>query len=155
MAGGRRSRSEALPAEGAPGAPAIGPVTNLVWLLRIIVFVHCLVVLAQAGSAGSFLDGQASALRLHQITGTSVITAISLLQVIVAVICWRRHQQSAWFALASFGLFTAEMIQIGLGFTDQLWLHVPVGVSIFGVSLVLLVASVRHFGPPKGDHPET
>lgn len=124
--------------------------TSLVWLLRVIVVLHCVIVLAQSAFAGNFLDGQASAMRLHQLTGTSVITAISLLQVIVATICWRRHQQTFWFALSSLVLFVAEMIQIGLGFTGQLPLHVPVGVAIFGVSLVLLYASMHNPDPARG-----
>ncbi len=120
-------------------------VTNLLWLLRLIVVVHALVALAQAAFAGGFLDGGSGALNLHQLTGTSVITTISLLQVIVAVACWRRGQQAAWFAATSFSLFVAEMIQIGLGFTDRLALHVPLGTAIFGVALVLVFASLRHF----------
>ena len=141
---GRDSKAKGTPPEGGP------KVTNLIWLLRLIVLVHCLIVLAQAISAGSFLDGQDSSMRLHQMTGTSVITAISMLQVIVAVICWRRLQQAVWFALASFGLFAAEMIQIGLGFTNRTSLHVPLGVSIFGVSLVLLFVIVKPYGPVEG-----
>jgi hypothetical protein len=128
-----------------PSVPA-----NLIWVLRLLVLLHTLIVLAQAVSAGTFLDGEPSALRVHQLTGTSVITIVSVLQLIVAVLCWRRHQRAAWFALAAFGLFAADMVQIGLGFTDQLMLHVPVGVAIFGVSLTLLFASVKHFEPAKG-----
>lgn len=135
---GKRSSAES----SSPSAPA-----NLIWLLRFLVLLHTLIVLAQAASAGTFLDGEPSALRLHQLTGTSVITVVSVLQLIVAVICWRRQQRAAWFALAAAGLFVADMIQIGLGFTDRLALHVPVGVAIFGVSLTLLFASVKHFGP--------
>lgn len=137
-----RSRTTAQASD--PAVPA-----NLIWVLRLLVLLHTLIVLAQAVFAGTFLDGEPSALRLHQLTGTSVITVVSVLQLIVAVLCWRRHQLAAWFALAAFGLFVADMIQIGLGFTDQLMLHVPVGVAIFGVSLTLLFASVKHFGPAK------
>lgn len=119
--------------------------SNLLWLLRVLVALHVLVVFVQAVSAGTFLDGEVGAMRFHQMIGTTVITAVSLLQVVVAVICWRRGQQSAWFALASFGVFFAEMAQIGLGFTSRLGLHVPLGVAIFGAALVLLFASLRHF----------
>jgi hypothetical protein len=123
---------------------------NLLWALRLLLLIHTLIVLAQATSAGTFLDGEPSALRLHQLTGTSVITVVAVLQLIVAVLCWRRHQRAAWFALAAFGLFAADMAQIGLGFTDNLVLHIPVGVAIFGVSLTMLFASIKHFGPVKG-----
>ena len=117
---------------------------NLLWLLRLLVLFHTVIAFAQAAFAGSFLDGEGSALNLHQLTGTSVITSVSLLQVIVAVVCWRRAQQPAWFAVASFLLFLGEMIQIGLGFTDQLTLHVPLGAAIFGVSLVMALSILRH-----------
>lgn len=147
--------SDAVPDAAARNEFAAPEVTSLVWLLRIIIVLHCVIVLAQSAFAGNFLDGQASALRLHQLTGTSVITAISLLQVIVAAICWRRHQQTFWFALSSLVLFGAEMIQIGLGFTGQLPLHVPLGVAIFGVSLVLLFASLRKFDAGNEAPPTT
>lgn len=117
---------------------------NVMWVLRLLVLLHALIALAQAVFAGSFMDGQASALNLHQLTGTSVITTVSLLQVIVAVVCWRRGQLPAWFPAASLLLFFAEMAQIGLGFTDQLTLHVPLGAAIFGVALVLAFAVLRH-----------
>ncbi|HYN98247.1 MAG TPA: hypothetical protein VEU28_01080 [Actinomycetota bacterium] len=125
-------------------------VTNLLWVLRLLIGVHVVIALAQALFAGSFLDGEGSALRMHQLTGTTVIVAISVLQVIVAVLCWRRHQHSAWLALGSAGLFAAEVAQIGLGFTDHLTLHVPLGAGILAAAVVLLFASLKHYGPPSG-----
>lgn len=127
-------------------------VTGMVWVLRLLVLVHTVVLFFQAVFAGNFLDGSDSALGLHQLTGTSVITTISVLQVVVAVLCWRRHQISAWFAVTSFGLFAGEMAQIGLGFTDQLSLHVPLGAAALAVSLVLLLASLRHHDLRDGDN---
>ncbi|CAN5806354.1 hypothetical protein BH23ACT12_BH23ACT12_16030 [soil metagenome] len=118
---------------------------NLLWILRLLMAVHVLIALAQAVSAGTFLDGETSALRMHQLTGTSVISAISLLQVIVGVLCWRRHQHSVWLALGSAGLFAAEVAQIGLGFTDRMALHVPLGASILAAAVTLLFASLKHF----------
>ncbi|MEX0790723.1 MAG: hypothetical protein WD178_08120 [Actinomycetota bacterium] len=111
---------------------------------------HVLIALAQAISAGTLLDGDGSALRLHQLTGTSVITTVSVLQVVVAVLCWRRHQHSPWLAIGSAGLFLSEMAQIGLGFTDRLALHVPLGASILAAAVTLLFASLKHYGPPAG-----
>jgi hypothetical protein len=125
-------------------------VTNLLWVLRLLMAVHVLLALAQAVFAGTYLDGDGGALRLHQLTGTSVIIAISVLQVVVAVLCWRRHQHSAWLALGSAGLFVAEVAQIGLGFTDMLALHVPLGACILAAAVTLLFASLKHFGPPSG-----
>jgi Na+/proline symporter len=140
-----------------PGKDAGPPkVTNLLWVLRLLMAVHVLIALAQAVFAGTFLDGDSSALRMHQLTGTSVIVAISVLQVVVAVLCWRRHQHSAWLALGSAGLFVAEVAQIGLGFTDQLALHVPLGASILAAAVTLLFASLKHYGPPatRRGHPK-
>lgn len=123
-----------------------GPRTSghLLLGLRALVLLHAVVALAQAVFAGSFLEGQGSALNLHQLTGTSIITTVSLLQVIVAGLAWRRGLLPAWFALVSLLLFLAEMAQIGLGFTDQLALHVPLGSLIFGTALVLAFAAMRH-----------
>ncbi len=136
----------------SPGSARRQPeVTNLLWVLRLLMAVHVLLALAQAVFAGAFLEAEGgSALRLHQLTGTSVIIAISVLQVVVGVLCWRRHQHSAWLALGSAGLFAAEVAQIGLGFTDQLALHVPLGASILAAAVTLLFASLKHYGPPSG-----
>lgn len=137
---------------------AVAPpkVTNLLWVLRLLMAVHVLIALAQAVFAGTFLDGDPTALRLHQLTGTSVIIAISVLQVVVGVLCWRRHQHSPWLALGSAGLFVAEVAQIGLGFTDKLVLHVPLGASILAAAVTLLFASLKHYGPPatRRGHPK-
>lgn len=143
-----------MTAAGGAGSPT--EVTSLLWVLRLLMAVHVLLALAQAVFAGTFLDGDPSALRLHQLTGTSVIIAVSVLQVVAAVLCWRRHQHSAWLALGSVGLFLAEVAQIGLGFTDQLALHVPLGAIILAAAVTLLFASLKHYGPPAGHtgHPK-
>lgn len=127
-------------------------VANLIWMLRLMAMLHVLVALAQAVTAGSFMEGNASALNIHQLTGTSVITTVAVLQVVLAVVCWRRHQIAVWFPLACLVLFFAEMAQIGLGFTDRMALHVPLGSLIVGMAMILLFASLKHFGPEN--HPE-
>lgn len=124
---------------------------NLIWLLRLLVLLHAGVALAQAITAGSFMDGQERALNLHQVTGTTVITSVSLLQVVVAAICWRRRQLAMWFPIASLAVFFLEAVQIGLGFTDRMALHVPVGTVIVGATMVLLYASLRHHDPRRPD----
>lgn len=128
-------------------------VNNLIWMLRLMTFLHVLVAMAQAVTAGSLIEGNSSALNIHQLTGTSVITTVAVLQVVLAVVCWRRQQIAMWFPAASVALFFAEMAQIGLGFADQIALHVPLGSLIVGVATVLLFASFKHAAPVEVSEP--
>src|SRR5262249_57798692 len=53
-------------------------------------------------------------------------------QGVTAVVMWRRGRLPARVASAGIGLFVIVFLQVGLGYTKQFWLHVPIGVGIFG-----------------------
>jgi heme A synthase len=56
----------------------------------------------------------------------------ALTQAVAAVVLWRRRRVPAWVARTGIGLFVGVLLQVGLGYTKQSWLHVPIGVGLFG-----------------------
>jgi len=55
-----------------------------------------------------------------------------LVQAITALVLWRRRRIPAWLAGVSIGLLVMVFLQAGLGYTKEYWLHVPIGVGLFG-----------------------
>jgi hypothetical protein len=70
----------------------------------------------------------------------------------VAVLVWRPGRGPGWPALASLALLLAEEFQMGFGYARLLGLHVPLGVAIFGLTVVMVVGTRRltrvEPGPP-------
>jgi hypothetical protein len=116
---------------------------QLTWLLRAVVFVHTVLLLAQAVFAGQFLAGEAPALRWHEFNGTAVIMSVALVQCILAVVCWRKGIQALGFAVGSAVLYLAEGAQIAFGVSRRLSIHVPLGVLIFGGALLLCFFTLK------------
>ena len=62
---------------------------------------------------------------------------------VLAVLAWRAGREPGWTVLTSLGLLVAIIVQSVLGMTGQLALHLPLGVAIFGL-LVILLGRTRH-----------
>ena len=80
------------------------------------------------------MGGTASALTGHRVLGTYVLMFLSVLLVGVAVAVFRQRR---WVLPASVIGFLLLGTQIGTGFTDRVAVHVPLGVALFGVYLVM------------------
>jgi hypothetical protein len=82
-------------------------------------------------SAGFFLSGYGHAVAVHR--GVALALQVgALIQAITAVVlCWR-GRVPAQAAGRGIGLFVMVSIQLWLGFHQQYWLHVPLGVGIIG-----------------------
>lgn len=111
--------------------------------LLAITSVHAFLVFVQAVLAGQFLSGNATALAAHEINGTEIITLVALVQAVVATLLWRPGRGPAWPFFASVFLLQAEITQIVFGFEGRLTIHIPLGVAIFGTTLVLLAGTRR------------
>jgi hypothetical protein len=68
-----------------------------------------------------------------------LLPLLALIQVVLAVLVWRRCHGPGWLAIASVGLLLALLVQNLLGQTSQLAVHLPLGVAIFGLVGTLLV----------------
>jgi hypothetical protein len=99
------------------------------WALRTVITVQTLDLFAQAMLAGHFLNGSYGSLRLHSTNGT-IIGIIGIAQMVAALLYWRPGGGAGWPTLASLGLFITEALQIALGHSRVIAVHVPLGVAI-------------------------
>jgi hypothetical protein len=100
-------------------------------LVRRLVVINLAFVALQALSAGFLMSGHAPALKVHAIVAVALQFG-ALIQAVAAVVQWRRRRVPAWVAGASMALFVMVFLQVGFGHRKLYWLHVPIGVAIFG-----------------------
>jgi hypothetical protein len=117
-------------------APA-GPRRTLTWL-RVLAVLHSLSAIAQPMFAGMYLDGDVDALSIHELNG-SIVSGLGLAQLVAAVVyVWGGHGRR-WPMWASLGLVLAEQVQSGLGYESVVAIHVPLGVSVIAMQILLTV----------------
>jgi cytochrome bd-type quinol oxidase subunit 2 len=125
----------------------IGSRHRIAVALHLVLRLLALLVFAQAVFAGLFLDGNRAWREWHAINGMLLIPLLALLAVVLAVLLWRSGGGPGWIALASLALLLAIFIQIGMGQTSRLAVHVPLGVAILGLVGALL-GRTRNLAPP-------
>jgi heme A synthase len=133
------------PLIGAPRPRMVRAMRLVLWLLAVAVF-------AQAVLAGLFLDGGDAWRGWHALNGMLVLPLLALIQVVLAVLVWRRGRGPGWLAIASVGLLVALLVQSVLGMTSQVAVHVPLGVAIFGLAGTLLVRTSSLTRPATRRH---
>ncbi|MGW3494396.1 hypothetical protein [Streptomyces sp. NPDC001020] len=111
-------------------------------LFRIMVTIEAALALGQAVLAGSFLSGHYKALDLHNLNA-GITTTVALVQIVAAVLLWRPGRGPGWPALVSTALLVVEVVQMTLGYTRTLAVHVPLGVLIVTSTLLMLVWAWR------------
>jgi hypothetical protein len=97
-------------------------------------------VLVQAVTAGQLMSGGAQG--LHG-AGAFVVHVLGLLQLVAAVLVWRPGRGVGWLALASLGVLLLGFVQSALGGSGAVAVHVPLGMTIFGLSVWLVVWAWR------------
>jgi hypothetical protein len=100
------------------------------WIRRLVLMNLGLVAL-QALSAGLFMSGYGHAATIHAGVAHALQLG-ALTQAVAAVVLWRRGRVPPWVARDGIGLFVSVFLQVGLGYTKRYWLHVPIGVGLFG-----------------------
>jgi hypothetical protein len=100
------------------------------WIRRLVGINLALVAL-QPISAGFFLSGYGPATTVHAVVAFALQVGV-VIQAITALVLWRRRRVPAWVAGISIGLFVLVFLQVGLGYNKRYWLHVPIGVGLFG-----------------------
>ena len=98
-----------------------------------------LMVLVQATTAGQLLSGNAMGLTLHREAVFLIIVWVTLAQLVAAVLVIRPGRGSARVLVPAVLNLVAVTVQIGAGFANQLALHVPLGVSILALNLLVAV----------------
>ena len=88
-------------------------------------------VALQALSAGLLMSGYRPAVRAHAVVALALQFG-ALTQAVTAVVLWRRGRAPAWVVGNSVLLLVIAFLQSGFGYRRSFWLHVPIGVAIFG-----------------------
>jgi hypothetical protein len=102
-------------------------------VIRALVVVILLQVLTQAALAGGFITGDVGLLGLH--SANAILLALTSAALLPATILLVRPGRGPWWPiLLSIALWTAIVLQIGLGYARQVGLHIPVGMSIMGLT---------------------
>jgi putative Ca2+/H+ antiporter (TMEM165/GDT1 family) len=108
------------------------------WLLRVVTALATLSAFTQAVLAGGVVAGRIEALPLHSANG--LLLALGNVVLLVAlVLAWRPGGGPAWTVFAGLLLAFATMVQLGLGFSRSLAIHVPLGTTVIIAVFLLLV----------------
>lgn len=105
--------------------------------LQIAIFLQTLTIFLQAVSAGLLLTAHYGE-TLHSV-GARVMYGASMLYVIAAVLAWKPGggpSRPIWYAS---GFLVLASVQVVLGIAHVPSVHLPLGVLMFGLSLVALV----------------
>jgi len=119
--------------------------SGLVTGFKISAHATTLLVLVQAVLAGVFISGEEhDAVDVHEIMSNVILPVVAVQLVLAFLVRGEgRFQLVYWVAL----LFVLSVAQIGLGYgsrEDTLWeaIHIPLGVLIFGLALVISTLAV-------------
>lgn len=107
------------------------------WLLRTVATVHLVLVLAQPVLAGLFLTGNVDAIEVHSVVGSSS-AAIDLL-LIAAAIAYVLARGHLFVLPGMVVLFLATGLQIGMGHNRELGIHIPLGVALVTLAVLLAI----------------
>lgn len=109
-------------------------------LVRGLAILNLILVALQALSAGFFLSGDGRGVNAHA-AGAIALQCGVLIQAVGAFASWRRRRLPGLVAGRCLGLLVVVFLEAGLGHSKQYWLHLPLGVLIFG-GLVRQVGSM-------------
>jgi hypothetical protein len=110
-------------------------------VFRICCTVSAVLLFNQAVFAGQFLGGSFGALHTHRENAT--IAGIAVLVTAASGLVVRLRGGPGWPALACLGLFGLIGLQILLGFQQRLTIHIPLGVAIIVLMVLVTVWSWR------------
>lgn len=117
------------------------------WPFRLVVTAATVLLVDQPVYAGQFLSGTFSALHTHRENATAAGIAV-LVAALAAVPIRRPGRGPLWPVFACLGLFALIGGQIALGFLRLLTIHIPLGVTIIALAVLLTVWAWRPHRPP-------
>ncbi|MEU4217501.1 hypothetical protein [Actinoplanes sp. NPDC026623] len=105
-------------------------------VIRALTLILLLQVLAQAALAGGFVTGNVSLLGLH--SANAILLVLTSAALLPATILLVRPGRGPWWPIAfSAGLWVAIVLQVGLGFARLVGLHIPLGMTVMGLTAAL------------------
>jgi lysylphosphatidylglycerol synthetase-like protein (DUF2156 family) len=108
-----------------------------VWALARL---QAAMVFLQAVFAGGFLSGRAGLLKTHGVNA-GLLWIVSIAMIVVCIAAWRGGRTPGWVAAAAAALWVALEVQIASGESGQLWIHVPLGMAIFGTAVAIVIGT--------------
>jgi hypothetical protein len=112
------------------------------WLLRVALAVEAITAVGHPVLAGQYLAGDFDALGVHEANAGFLFLAT--IGAFIAAILYRLVGRGpGWPALVLATLFVAINAQIALGTLRVLALHIPLGVAIVAITVLLAVWSFR------------
>jgi hypothetical protein len=114
-----------------------GPRASL-QVLRWVAVLHSAAMVIQPVLAGVYLSGDVDAIRMHGYNAM-IVTGFDVLQLICAIVFTWKGRGRAWPIYASLAIALAVEVQVGVGFTRILAVHIPLGVSIIAMQILLTV----------------
>jgi hypothetical protein len=120
-----------------PATTPAGPRRTLT-VLRVLAVLHSACIVVQPMLAGMYLDGDVDALDLHELNA-SIVSGLGVLQLFAAIAYVWKGRGRAWPLWSSLGLVLAEQVQTGLGYENVVAVHVPLGVSVVAMQILLTV----------------
>lgn len=114
--------------------------------LRVVAVLHALSLFLQPVLAGLFLSGQDSAIDSHA-TNASILVTLGLVLSVLAFLAWRRNLVPRPVFTVAASLWVAEGLQMMAGYLHLMWLHIPLGVLMFGALARLMPQIMRAKAP--------
>jgi ABC-type xylose transport system permease subunit len=108
-----------------------------VWALARL---QAAMVFLQAVFAGGFLSGRAGLLKAHAVNA-SLLWLLSIAMFVVCIAAWRGGRSPGWVAAAAGAIWAALEVQIASGESGQLWIHVPLGMVVFGTAVAIVIGT--------------
>ena len=109
------------------------------WVMRVTALLAAIMLFDQAIFAGQFLSGVYPMLQVHRENAT--YAGIGVLVAAAAAVLNRWPGRGPWWPIAAYlALFGLIALQIVLGFSQTLAIHIPLGVTIILTGVVLAVA---------------
>ena len=106
-------------------------------VLRVVAGLHAVAICLQPVFAGIYLDGSPAGLRMHEPTGLAIVF-LGLAQLLAATIWWRSGGR--WRAAAvSLLIWVGEVVQVSMGYSRQLAIHIPLGIALVASTVALAI----------------
>ncbi|HEX5114656.1 MAG TPA: hypothetical protein VFW65_05610 [Pseudonocardiaceae bacterium] len=116
------------------------------WPFRLVVTTATVLLIGQPIYAGQFLSGTFGALHTHRENATAAGIAVLVAALAAIPIRWP-GRGPLWPLLTSVGLFGLIALQIVVGFARLLTVHIPLGVAIIVLAVLLTIWAWRWHEP--------
>ena len=125
------------------------------WILRVLILITAVLLALQPVSIGEYLSGRYNMLGMHSAVATGAMAAAFFL--VLAAIGYTLLGGRVWVMVASIALLFAVVLQLGMGYSRTLAVHIPLGVAIVGGAIVLAVfcctPAFSRFRTPRAERP--